>query len=174
MITIVSGSYRKDNLTISLSNLYASILEQKKQPFQLLDFRALPVSFLYENEIFGNSTVEVNNLLKKYIVEPNKFIFITPEYNGSFPGIVKAFIDICNPDWFMGKKAALVGNSAGRAGNLRGMDHLSSILEHLEMHVLPQKMPVSQIKNLVDEDQNISDEETLKAINNQIDKFIAY
>ena len=174
MITIVSGSYRKDNLTISLSNLYATILEQKKQAFQLLDFRTLPVSFLYENEIFGNSTVEVDKLLKKYIIIPQKFIFITPEYNGSFPGIVKAFIDICDPEWFVGKKAALAGTSSGRAGNLRGMDHLSSILEHLEMHVLPQKVPVSQINNLIDEDQKINDEETLKAITNQIDKFVAW
>lgn len=174
MITIISGSYRKDNLTISLSNLYASILEQKKQPFQLLDFRTLPVSFLYENEIFGNSTQEVDNLLKKYIADTNKFIFVIPEYNGSFPGIVKAFIDICDPTWFNGKKAALAGTSSGRAGNLRGMDHLTSILEHLEMHVLPQKVPVSQINNLVNADQNIHDKETIQAITNQIEKFIIF
>ncbi len=174
MITIVSGSYRKDNLTISLSNIYASILEQKNQAFQLLDFRTLPVSFLYENEIFGNPSEEVDNLLKRYIIQADKFIFITPEYNGSFPGIVKAFIDICEPKWFEGKKVALVGASTGRAGNLRGMDHLTSIFEHLEMHVLPQKVPVSKIKTLINEDQIITEEETLQAITKQIDKFIQF
>ena len=76
MITLISGSYRKDNLTISLSNIYATILEERNQPFQLLDFRTIPVSFLYENEIFGNSSDEVDNLLKKYIIDAEKFIFI--------------------------------------------------------------------------------------------------
>lgn len=174
MITIVSGSYRKDNLTISLSNTYASILEERNQPFQLLDFRTLPVSFLYENEIFGNSSDTVNNLLKTYIIDADKFIFITPEYNGSFPGIVKAFIDICEPAWWVGKKAALVGTSTGRAGNLRGMDHLTSILEHLEMHVMPQKLPVSKIKTLIDEHQNLTDPDTIGEVSKQIDKFIQY
>ncbi len=174
MITIVSGSYRKDNLTISLSNLYAGILQERNQPFQVLDFRTLPVSFLYENEIFGNSSKEVDNLLKNYVINAEKFIFIIPEYNGSFPGVVKAFIDICDPQWFIGKRAALVGASTGRAGNLRGMDHLSSILEHLEMHVLPQKLPVSKIKTLLDNEQNIQDGETIEAVSQQINKFIQF
>jgi|SRR5688572_14221189 len=174
MITVVSGSYRKDNLTISLSNTYIDILQERNQPFQLLDFRTLPVSFLYENEIFGSSSSEVNNLLKRYVVGADKFIFITPEYNGSFPGIVKAFIDISDPASWAGKKAALAGTSTGRAGNLRGMDHLTSILEHLEIHVMPQKLPVSRIKQLMNHEMKITDQETIRAVTAQIDKFILY
>jgi len=174
MITVVSGSYRKDNLTLSLSNTYIDILQERNQPFQLLDFRTLPVSFLYENEIFGSSSNEVNNLLKRYVSDADKFIFITPEYNGSFPGIVKAFIDICDPAFWVGKKASLVGTSTGRAGNLRGMDHLTSILEHLEMVVMPQKLPVSRIKNLIDENQKINDPETISVVREHINKFINF
>src|SRR5690606_4596895 len=55
----------------------------------------------------------------------DNFIIVMPEYNGSFPGVLKLVIDSCNPEIFKHKSFALVGVSSGRAGNLRGMDHLT-------------------------------------------------
>jgi NAD(P)H-dependent FMN reductase len=48
------------------------------------------------------------------------------------PGSLKLFIDACSvreyKQNFKGKKAALVGIASGRAGNLRGMDHLTGVM----------------------------------------------
>lgn len=174
MISLISGTYRKDNLTLKYSNIYRQLLEDKNQDVRLLDLGSLSVSFLYENSIFGTASSDVDNLLKTYIVEPEKIVFISPEYNGSFPGILKAFIDICDPKMFYGKKAALTGIATGRAGNLRGMDHLTNILNYLEVHVLPFKVPVSRAHLMIDTEGKITDEGTLKALEKQIDKLIAF
>jgi NAD(P)H-dependent FMN reductase len=174
MISILSCTYRDDNLTLKFSELYKQLLEEKHQASVLLDLRSLPVSFLQENSIFGTSSEAVDKLLTTYIVEPEKYVFISPEYNGSFPGILKAFIDICEPKFFAGKKAALVGISTGRAGNLRGMDHLTDILHDLDVHVLPMKVPVSRVHTLVNENQEINDEPTIAALAKQIERFIQF
>lgn len=174
MISILSGTYRKDNLTIKYSRLYKQLLEVKNQEVRLLDLGTLSVSFLHDNSIFGTASNDVDILLRTYIQEPEKIVIISPEYNGSFPGILKAFIDICDPKLFSGKKAALVGIATGRAGNLRGMDHLTSILNYLDVTVLPLKVPISRAHLLMDNEGKITDEPTLKTLEKQIDKFLAF
>ena len=59
---------------------------------------------------------------QKPVLETQGMIVVVPEYNGSFPGILKAFIDGLEfPDTFRGKKAALVGVSAGVLGGALAM-----------------------------------------------------
>ncbi len=78
-------------------------------------------------------TPEFIKIENEILIPTQKFIFIIPEYNGTFPGVLKAMID--NSDikkaWYH-KKALLTGVSTGRAGNLRGMDHLSASLHYHE------------------------------------------
>jgi NAD(P)H-dependent FMN reductase len=89
-------------------------------------------------------------------------LIITPEYNGSFAGVLKVFIDALSVrhynDTFNGKYVGLVGISSGRAGNLRGMEHLTGILQYLKMHVFHDKLPISRIETVVNEDGQVDDE----------------
>ena len=130
---------------------------------------------MYENE---NQTDSLSKIQDEYMISASKFIYLTSEYNGSFPGVVKLFLDACSirdlKDTFEGKKAALVGIASGRAGNLRGMDHLSDILNHLGTVVFPNKLPISSIWKLLNEDKDLIDEETMQVIENQIDKFLKF
>ena len=70
------------------------------------------------------------------------------------------------------KKALLTGVSTGRAGNLRGMEHLAGVLHYLKITVLPNLLPISVINTLLDENGELTDENTLKVINQQLDQFI--
>jgi chromate reductase len=67
-----------------------------------------------------------------------------------------------------------VGVSTGRAGNLRGMDHLTGILHYLGFHVMPNKLPVSSVLTLMDEKSNIKDEHTVKALEKHIADLLKY
>jgi chromate reductase, NAD(P)H dehydrogenase (quinone) len=52
------------------------------------------------------------------------------------------------------------------------MDHLADVLNYLKITVHPNKLPISAINSVVDKDGKIIDENTLKAINQQLDEFI--
>ena len=112
---------------------------------------------------------------REFLAPATKFIFISPEYNGSIPGVLKAMFDISDiqADWW-GKKALLTGVSTGRAGNLRGMEHLTGILHYLKMIVHPDKIPISSVDKLMDADGNFTDAGTLETIQEQLDQFIAF
>jgi NAD(P)H-dependent FMN reductase len=85
------------------------------------------------------------------------------------------FIDLSDYKkvWW-GKKALLTGISTGRAGNLRGMDHLSGSLNYLKMAVHPNKLPISSVDKLLQGTGVITDKITLQEINRQLDEFIAF
>ncbi len=94
------------------------------------------------------------------------------------PGALKLFIDALSiyerSLTFGGKKAAIVGVSTGRAGNLRGMEHLTSILHYLEIVVLPNRQPYSSIHQLMDNNGVIVDATTEKIIENHVRQIIAF
>ncbi len=71
------------------------------------------------------------------------------------------------------KKALLTGVATGRAGNLRGMDHLSDVLHYLKMNVHYNKLPISVVDKVLDVNGRLN-EETIKAINSQVSDFIDF
>jgi NAD(P)H-dependent FMN reductase len=68
----------------------------------------------------------------------------------------------------------MVGVAAGRAGNLRGMEHLTNIFNHLKMNVLHLKIPISDVSNQLDENGNIHNQEINALIDKQIDLLLDF
>lgn len=166
MITIISGTNRDGNNTMKIANQYRELLNSKGFKTELVDLGKMR-SFT-RNAAF--ETMETEQL-----APADKFIFISPEYNGSIPGVLKMMIDLTNyRKIWPGKKALLVGVSTGRAGNIRGMDHLASILGHLGVQVHPNHLPLSQVDKLMNEKDEIEEANTLTAMNKQIDEFMKF
>lgn len=165
MITIISGTNRIDSLTEKVSEVYRSILRKKNINAQIFSLKNVDV--LHRNAAFLK--------IEKDILFPSqKFIFIIPEYNGTFPGVLKAMIDTSEiiKAW-QGKKALLTGVSSGRAGNLRGLDHMAACLHYLKMNVHYNKLPISVINKIMDGKGNL-DDATLLAIDQQLDEFLNF
>ena len=165
MYTIISGTNRNGSHTEKVAREYQQILKTKDVEASLFSLKGLDV--LKRNEAIEKAEAEI-------LIPTEKFIFIIPEYNGSYPGVLKAMID--NSDtrkvWNY-KKALLTGVATGRAGNLRGMDHLSDTLHFMKMNVFYNKLPISVIDKVIDKDGRLNDD-TLLAVNKQIDEFLDY
>ncbi len=153
-------------MTLKMANIYYKIFSEKNAGVHLVSL---------ENKNVWERSDDLLELEKKYFIPSDKFVFIMPEYNGSFPGIFKLMLD--NSDikkcWW-NKKVMLAGIADGRAGNLRGLDHITNILHYLKMHVFYNKLPFSRINDEMDKDGLIINPQTLKAINEQVDGFLNY
>ena len=174
MITIVSATNREGSITYKIAMLYSKLLDQINVKNQILDLRHLPKDFAFTN--FGDTSTDYFvSLVDKYIDKADGFIIVSPEYHGSYPGIFKAFIDCIGNDGIKDKKVALVGVSSGRAGNLRGLDHLSALFHHLRAEVYSSKPKLSLIHKLFnDKDDTLDDSDTLKLIQDQINGFLTF
>jgi NAD(P)H-dependent FMN reductase len=152
MIKIIVGTNRKNSVSAVIASLYQSILKEKGAESEILLLSDLPADFtttaLYEN----NGKNVAFNAFHERVKEGSKYVFIVPEYNGSFPGILKTFIDgMTYPNSFLNKKSALVGLSSGIGGGGIAMSHLTDIFHYLGMHVLALKPKLAKIE------QNMSD-----------------
>jgi chromate reductase, NAD(P)H dehydrogenase (quinone) len=165
MYLIISGTNRKESFTLRVAELYQSLLRKKN-----ID---APVLSLVGLELLDRNP-SVIKLEKELLLPAEKYIFISPEYNGSIPGVLKCLIDVSDTrKVWKGKKALLTGVSKGRAGNLRGMDHLTGIMHFVGTVVHPNKLPISIVDTLFNEEE-MAHQETLRAINQQLDEFIDF
>jgi NAD(P)H-dependent FMN reductase len=166
MITIISGTNRKYSNTYKIAKEYQLLLQKKGIETGI--FSLEDVNVLQYDDAFEKIENEI-------LIPTTHFIIISPEYNGSFPGVLKLLFDNSRSHeiWFY-KKALLTGVATGRAGNLRGMDHLADVLNYIKITVHPNKLPISVVNSVVDKGGKITDKNTLNAINLQLDEFIQW
>lgn len=166
MITIISGTNRKDSMTMKVATLYHRLFSEKTDNVHLVSL---------EHKNVWERSADLVQMEQELFIPSEKFVFIMPEYNGSFPGILKTMLD--NSDikkcwWF--KKAMMVGVADGRAGNLRGMEHMTNILHYLKMHVFYDKIPLSRINEEITAEGELIKPATAQVINHQIDNFLKF
>lgn len=152
MITILSATNRPVSNARVIADIYLDLLQQRGQEARILDLTDLPPDFitsaLYKNT--GKNTAF--NKLVETVETSTKIVFVVPEYNASFPGVLKAFLDGLNyPVSLQHKKAALVGISTGTQGGALALSHLTDVLNYMGMHVLAAKPRLMHIhKHLQD------------------------
>jgi chromate reductase, NAD(P)H dehydrogenase (quinone) len=166
MITIIAGTNRKGSNSKKVALEYQKILTQKNIESKLLALE--DVNVFERNAAF-------ENIESEFLKAADKFIFVIPEYNGSYPGVLKMLIDNSevNSVW-PNKKALLVGVASGRAGNLRGLEHFTGSLMHMKVTVHPNRLPISSVHTLLNEAAEITNDGTVKTINVQLDEFINF
>jgi chromate reductase, NAD(P)H dehydrogenase (quinone) len=173
MITIFSATNRPDSYTEAIARLYAELLHARGQQAQVFSLRDLPEG-LDDPMIYEQRGQALSGLINSLIENVDKFVFVVPEYNGSFPGILKLFIDAVPPRVWRDKKAAIVGVSSGKAGNLRGQEHLTGILHYLRMHVHYLKPKLSGIEGLMDDQRKLIDEPSMRVLNDHAAAIAAW
>ncbi|MEQ8712178.1 MAG: NAD(P)H-dependent oxidoreductase [Cyclobacteriaceae bacterium] len=171
---IVCGTNRKNSVSKIISGIYQNLLQEHGITAEVIDLAELPADFtqsaLYENAGKNDDF----NVYRGKMLEAQKYVFIVPEYNGSFPGVLKAFIDgLQFPNTFPDKKCALVGLSSGVQGAGLALSHLTDIFNYCGMNVMALKPKLARIE------ENMTAEEIdnalyKKLLEQQVEKLIRF
>jgi NAD(P)H-dependent FMN reductase len=168
--TIISGTNRLNSMSRQVSEAYAKLMDEQNYPNQIKYLENIPEEAVLD-AIYRKGDNKMRTFAHSIFHESDRLVIVVPEYNASMPGILKLVIDSCDPSIFKGKKIALIGISSGRAGNIRGLDHLMTVFNYLQSEVYSNKLPISQIYNLWDTDKNLSDVNTVQSLKNHIAGF---
>ncbi len=180
MITVLSGSNRKGSETLRFAQRYADFLRKHtEEEVKVLALEEIPHDYFFPEMYSAKRQADsLRGIQDEFMIAPDKIVYVTSEYNGGFNGALKLFIDACSvreyKATFKNKKAALVGVASGRAGNLRGLEHITGVLHHVGTVVMPNKLPISQIEKLVNEAGEITDEATLATMEEHAMEFLAF
>lgn len=173
MNLIISGTNRENSYSHKIALYYQSQLQAKGQEWEVLSLTQLPKE-LISSDLYGRRSKEFE-IIQEKVSRAKKFIFIIPEYNGSYPGILKLFVDACSfPHSFHHKKVALVGISSGKYGNIRGVDHFTGVCNYLRMHVLPLKIHIPNIISELRDGTTFTSTSTKAFVDEQIEEIAAY
>lgn len=167
MITVISGTNRPGALSEIVARHIFETLSSASDVVHYVNLQDVPADLLH-SAMYSSSdmSAELKDLQESKLIPADKWIIVSPEYNGSFPGVLKLFLDAISinqyADTFKGKKLGLIGVASGRAGNLRGMDHLAGVANHVGMISYPDKRPVSQVTQFLNEDKTAINSDFLK------------
>lgn len=163
---IIVGTNRVGSNSRKVGSFYKSIFLSKGIDAELVTL---------ENLSLDPSAPAFVSFQQDHLKPVTKFVFILPEYNGSYPGVFKSMIDITDiKSCWPGKKALLVGVATGKGGNIRGLEHVTGVLNYLKVSVMPNKLPISTVDKLMDTEGKIIDTMTVNAIEQQVAEFIYF
>lgn len=178
MTTIISGTNRRDSRTHQFAKIYEEFFrEAGADDVHLYSLADLPDDILHV-DMYGpkGQSPELARVQNELILPADRLFFLLPEYNGGMPGILKLFIDALSIREYkrtFRKKVAMAGTATGRAGNLRGMDHLTGVLLHMGATVYPNRLPISQMATLHDAD-GVLNADADAAMRAQVEGFLRF
>jgi NAD(P)H-dependent FMN reductase len=123
----------------------------------VLDLRDWPLPMFAETFAtvgdFSNPTYSdpIVRAWNAQVAEGDAFIFITPEYNHSFSGVLKNAIDSVFVSWaFRNKPAAFVSYSGSAVGGARAVEQLALVVTEAEMVPLRNSVLVGAVGSAFD------------------------
>lgn len=156
----ISGSLRQGSLNTAALRSCAALLPDGVT-LSLADLAAVP---LYNEDLRVQGLPPSVQQLREQIKAADAIVIATPEYNYSFPGVLKNAIDWASrpPEQpFDGKPIALIGATPGGLGTSRAQYQLRQVFIYLNGHVLnrPEVM-ISAAPSKFDADGKLVDETT--------------
>jgi chromate reductase, NAD(P)H dehydrogenase (quinone) len=164
-IMIISGTNRANSNALRIARIIHGHYQTAKIATELFSLEELP------REVFDPSSYAKKPpamvAIQQRVLEAQGLHVITPEYNGSFPGVLKYFIDMLKfPDSFDRKPVAFVGEANGVWGGLRSVEQLQMIFGYRNAHSYPDRVFIPGVNNKFDADGNFTD----TAINERLKK----
>jgi NAD(P)H-dependent FMN reductase len=134
-VSVVVGSVRRNRFAHKPAAwIHGHLARRTDVASELLDLLDYPMPF-YEEPIsparkqtpYGNAVVEA---WTARIRAADGFVMVSPEYNHSFPAVLKNAIDYVYPEWVR-KPVAFIGY--GGAGGVRAVEQLRLVAVELQM-----------------------------------------
>ncbi|MDR1762062.1 MAG: NAD(P)H-dependent oxidoreductase [Bacteroidales bacterium] len=147
-----------------------------KLSFSQFEIAKLP----YYSQDIENENLPIVDTFKTAIKNSQAVLLITPEYNRSFPGVLKNALDWgsrpYNKNSWSGKPAAIMGISVGKIGTFAAQGQLRAVCSFLNMFVMNQPEFYGQAETLLNETGLIADslpfvQKYLDSFENWIEKF---
>ncbi|MCX7872682.1 MAG: NAD(P)H-dependent oxidoreductase [Verrucomicrobiae bacterium] len=172
-IRIISGTNRDENNTSKIAHELLRVYRDLGADVEIIDLRKLP------SEIFSGAAYQEKPKgwaeFQDKIDTADGLVVITPEYNGSFPGVLTYFIDMLEfPKSLQGKPCCFIGLSAGIWGGLRAVEHLQDIFIYRGALIFPKSVFIPNIYTCLDEKGNITCDEIIERLKNQALSFIDF
>ena len=181
-ILIFAGSTRQDSYNRKLAKAAAEIATGQGAQATLLELADYDIP-LYNADLEARGTPPDVIRFKQALHSHAAWIICCPEYNGSYPALLKNALDWASspvkgdPVWgdgvlpFRGKVVGMCSASPGGLGGLRAQSHLAPLLLNLECWLAPPSHAVSRAADAFDAQGKLmhpQDQQGVQAVLSQV------
>jgi chromate reductase, NAD(P)H dehydrogenase (quinone) len=169
LIHILSSTDRPNSNAMKVSKYAQSIMSEQAETkiFSLMDF---PFA-----DVVGGKYGETPQSVKEFndrFLEADGFLFVIPEYNGGFPGVLKLFFDYLPfPKALELMPVSLIGEAAGAFGALRPVEQFEQLLKYRKAHIYPERMFIQRVNDTFNPETGLSNEKLQKLFLSQLKNF---
>lgn len=173
MITMVVGTNRPGSNTRKVASHIEEIYRELNTPLKVLDLAQLPPEIFHPGS-YGEKPKSFTPFADG-VLQASGLVVVTPEYNGSVPGVLKYFIDMLKfPESFEQRPVCFVGLAAGMWGALRPVEQLQAIFGYRNAYIFPERVFMPKINDLLDANGRIKDAELVERLREQQKGFIEF
>ena len=173
MITLVVGTNRPGSNTRKVAAHIEEIYRELKAPLLVLDLAKLPPE-IFSPASYGEKPKSFQPFADAVLQSAGLHV-VTPEYNGSVPGVLKYFIDMLKfPESFEHRPVCFTGLAAGMWGALRPVEQLQAVFAYRNAHLYAERVFLPQIYDLLDDAGRLKDAELLERLRKQAVGFVGF
>jgi NAD(P)H-dependent FMN reductase len=160
-LAIIVGTTRKNRQTLKQARWVAKAAQSvENTEAELVDLADYPMPF-FEEPISPryNPQREIDPTAKRWLDKITSFdayIFVTPEYNHSIPGVLKNAFDYM--DWQMMRKPSAIV-SHGTVGGARAAMHLKEVISEARGVPIPSFVALAHMSDVIDDAGNLNEEQ---------------
>lgn len=173
-IGVFVGSLREESFSKKIAK-HTVTLFPASSTVETIRIEQLP--FYNQDYDDSGNTPEEYDAFREKMQSFDAFLFVIPEYNRSFPAVIKNALDVGSrpkaDNVWNNKPAAIISQSPGNIGAFGANHHLRQVLTAVNMPVVQHpEMYIGGSANLIGEDGLINNEDTVAFLQSFIDQFM--
>jgi len=175
-IAVFVGSLRKESFNRKMAKLLATLAPESLM-LEIIEIGGLP---LYNQDYDdGRTPPPAWTVFRERVKSFDGFLFVTPEYNRSVPGVLKNALDVGSRPYgqsvWGGKPGAVISVSPGAIGGFGSNHHLRQSLVFLDVPTMQQpEAYIGGAAQLFDANGKITNEATREFLVKFINAFAAW
>jgi NAD(P)H-dependent FMN reductase len=182
-LLVFAGSTRQNSYNRKLARVVAQMARDRAAEVTHIELADFDVP-MYNADLEARGTPSDVLKLKQLGYEHPAWIICTPEYNASYPALVKNTLDWItspvrsDPVWSdafrstRGKVIGMLSASPGALGGLRSQSHLAPLLLNLQFWLAPKNFALARAGDAFDEQGQLVSEAAQKSVQAVIDQVL--
>ena len=182
-LLVFAGSTREKSFTRRLARVTAAMAQASGAQVTHIELGAFDVP-MYNADLEARGTPPDVMRLKQITYEHPAWIICTPEYNASYPALLKNMLDWISspvksdPVWnddlrsTRGKVVGILSASPGSLGGLRSQSHLAPLLLNLHCWIAPKNFALGRAGDAFDEQGELVNEASRANVQGVIDQVL--
>jgi len=165
-IPVILGTTRKGRMSAHAARFMVEQIERRQDvTTDLIDLSKLPAPIDDAGESIKDPA------FAEKMTMADALVLVTPEYNHSFPGLLKHVLDSCLKE-YIHKAAGIVGVSAGPFGGVRAIQDFLPVIRELGLVNIFWDVNFGNVATVFDASGKLLDEAFIKRADKFLDELV--